>query len=297
MKVRFGLVGCVIAVAATSAACSSGGTTGGNGTSASGSVSSAPTSAVDATLVAKLPAAIKSAGAVKIASDATYPPMEFQNAGQLTGFDIDLGNAIAQLLGVKVTWTNLSAAAIIPGLSNGRFDAAITAAQDLPSRRPFFTFVDYLNAGSDLMVASGNPKNISDFTSLCGLKLGVQAGTAQLLDAKKQQSACGSNQISIQTFQTNDQANLALSSGRVDAVYAQSVVNAYVLKTASGKYQVVGRSYDATPVGVVLPKGSALLAAVQGAVEKLLSNGTYSALIQKWNLQTSAVEKVTVNGQ
>lgn len=290
MKVRIGLVGCIAAVLATTAAC-------GSGSSAGGATSNAPSPVVDAALAAKLPSAIKSAGAIKIASDATYPPMEFQSAGQLTGFDIDLGNAIAQLLGVKVTWTNLSAAAIIPGLSNGRFDAAITAAQDLPSRRPYFTFVDYLNAGSDLMVASGNPKNISGFSSLCGLNLGVQAGTAQLLYANKQQDACGSKRINIQTFQTNDQANLALSSGRVDAVYAQSVVNAYVLTKAAGKYQVVGQSYDSTPVGVVLPKNSPLLAAVQGAVEQLVMNGTYSTLIKKWHLETSAIAKVTVDGK
>lgn len=289
VKNRYGLIACAAAVMLTTAACGS--------SSGEPAKAAKPSVSVDASLRAKLPTEVKDSGVIKSASDATYPPMEFKAHGtDLTGFDIDLGNAIAKVLGVKMQWTNLSAASIIPGLENGRFDVALTSAQDTPERQAVFDFVDYMNIGSDLIVAAGNPTKISDFKSLCGKRLGVQSGTTQLADAQKRQADCGSDKIDIQSFPTNDAANLALSSGRVDAVYAQSPVNAYVVDQSNKRYEVVGEPYEPTLVGAVLPKGSKLVDAFEGAAKKLVEDGTYADLVKKWNLESSAVHEITVNG-
>lgn len=289
MKIRMGMVGLFAAVLTVTSACGSG---------ASSAKEEAPVVSKDSEIADRLPQAIKDAGVLKAASDATYPPMEFLEGGKtLAGFDIDLGNALGQVLGVKVEWTNLSAASIIPGLENGRFDLAMTAAQDTPERREFFTFVDYLDSGSDIMVTSGNPKDISGFSSLCGLKLGVQAGTTQLDDAKAASAKeCADNPIDIQTFQTNDAANLALSSKRVDAVFAQSAVNAYVMSVSKGQYEVVSDAYNPALIGVVMPKDSELVEAVQAAMQKLIDDGTYDEIVEKWGLESSSVDKATING-
>ncbi|MFF7988115.1 hypothetical protein ACFZDK_55610 [Streptomyces sp. NPDC007901] len=54
----------------------------------------------------------------------------------------------------------------------------------------FHRIVGYLSSGSDLIVTSGNPKNVSDFASLCGLKLGVQAGTTERREGSLGQGLC-----------------------------------------------------------------------------------------------------------
>lgn len=289
MKIRMGMIGLAAAILTVTSACGSGG---------SSAKEEVPEVSKDAKLAELLPEAIKDAGVIKAATDATYPPMEFLQGGKdLTGFDIDLGNALGELLGVKIEWTNLSAASIIPGLENGRFDLAMTAAQDTPERQEFFTFVDYLNSGSDIMVTKGNPKEISDFTSLCGLKLGVQAGTTQLDDAKAaSEKECADKPIDVQTFQTNDAANLALNSKRVDAVFAQSPVNAYVMSVSKGQYEVVSDIYNPALIGVCMPKDSELVEAVQAGMQKLIDDGTYDTIVEKWGLESSGVDKATLNG-
>ncbi|MFJ9565262.1 ABC transporter substrate-binding protein [Streptomyces fuscichromogenes] len=289
VKIRMGMVGLVTAVLTATSACGSGG---------SSPKTEAPSASKDSKISALLPQTVKDAGVIKAASDATYPPMEFLQGGKtLTGFDIDLGNALGQVLGVKIQWTNLSAASIIPGLENGRFDLAMTSAQDTPERRKAFTFVDYLNSGSDLMVTSGNPKKISDFASLCGLKLGVQAGTTQLNDAKATSAKdCSGNPVDIQTFQTNDQANLALNSKRVVAVFAQSATNAYVTSVSKGQYEVVSKPYNPALIGACMSKDSKLVKAVQAGIQKLIDDGTYKTIVDKWNLKSSSVATATVNG-
>ena len=286
-----GMIGLFAAVLTVTSAC-------GSSDSPAKAKEEVPKVAKDSKIADMLPQAIKDAGVIKAASDATYPPMEFLEGGKaLAGFDIDLGNALGQVLGVKIEWTNLSAASIIPGLENGRFDMAMTAAQDTPERQEFFTFVDYLNSGSDIMVPAGNTKNVSDFASLCGLKLGVQSGTTQLDDAKAaSQKNCASDPIDIQTFQTNDAANLALNSKRVDAVFAQSAVNAYVMSVSKGQYEVVSDAYNPALIGVCMPKDSELVDAVQAGIQKLIDDGTYGTIVKKWGLESSSVDKATING-
>jgi len=287
----------LLVIAAVTAGCS--------GDDSDSSASDKPVAEVEQNteLSDSLPQDIKDAGELQVATDATYPPMEFFDTDGKTfvGFDIDLGNAIGQVLGVDVKWNNLSAASILPALDSGKFDMAITAAQDLPERREIMTFVDYFNVGSNLMVKSGNPEDISDFASLCGKSLGVQAGTAQLEDAKARQQDCGAEPIDLQTFQTNDAANLALNSGRVDAVYAQTIVNAYVMSQAEGQYEVIDGAYNEAPVGVVFSAtagaspDSELVTAIQGAVSELIENGTYDDIIKKWGLEQGAIDTATIN--
>lgn len=253
--------------------------------------------AEDAALVKRLPADVQQAGVLDVGTDASSPPMQFLEPGseKLVGFEIDLGDALGQLLGLEVKWTNLSSAALVPALQNGRFDLAMASAQDLPERQEIFDFVDYFNVGSNLLVKKDNAGEFVDFASLCGQSLGVQAGTAQLFGAEKQQEQCGNNPIDIQRFPTNDAAFLALNSDRVDAVFAQTIVNAYVMTRTPDQYAVSDEAYDETPVGAVLPKNSELVPVINDALTKLIDNGTYAEIVEKWGLEVAAVSTVTLN--
>lgn len=260
-----------------------------------------PTVAVtqDATLSDKLPASVKEAGVITIATDPSSPPMEFFAADgkTLNGFDVDLGNAIGEVLGVDVKWSTLASAAIIPALQNNRYDMSLTSAEDLPERRAVFTFVDYFNLGSQILVKAGTGDELSDFASLCGSSLGVQAGTSQFIYATKQKKECpeGST-IDVQAFPDNNANYLALNSGRVDAVYVQTINASYVSSKAPGKYDVLPEIYGETPVGAVFPLKSELVDVVQEAVQKLIDDGTYGQLLEKWDLENGSVEKATING-
>src|SRR3954470_5461207 len=66
---------------------------------------------------------VKKNGELRIGTDATYPPFETAEGGEFSGFDIDLGSAIARELGVKPKFVNASFDGIFPALQNGSFDA------------------------------------------------------------------------------------------------------------------------------------------------------------------------------
>ncbi|MGB3482587.1 MAG: ABC transporter substrate-binding protein [Mycobacterium sp.] len=274
----------------------------GNADTADSASSGLPVAEADPALNAKLPANIREAGVITVPLDATYPPMEYFDTDGKTiiGLDLDIGRAVAQVLGVDIEFTNLAFPSILTSLEADRFDMTITAISDIPERRDVLTFVDYFSTGSNVLVPKGNPKDIGDFLTLCGRPLGVQAGTTQLIDAEKRQADCissGAPPIDLSTFQTNDAANLALSSGRVDAVYAQSVVNAYVMTQAPDKYEIVGEELNRTPVGIAVVKDKTeLIDAVQGAVQRIIDDGTYAEILKKWNLESGAIPTATING-
>ncbi|MCU1657162.1 MAG: transporter substrate-binding protein, partial [Pseudonocardiales bacterium] len=113
-------------------------------TSASVSVSS------NTSLNAQLPQAIKSKGQLVMGTDASYAPIEFTNDGGKTfqGFDIDLANAIAKELGVKLVIKNAQFDGILAGINAGRFDFSMSAFTDNKKREGQNDFVTYYTAGT-----------------------------------------------------------------------------------------------------------------------------------------------------
>ena len=107
-----GLLGLVLAVALVAAGCGEKSDTGGGST---GTTAAAP--AVDEALAAKVPAEVKSDGKIVIGTDPTYAPNEFleTDGKTVTGFDVELFNAVAAKLGLKTEWQPAKFDAIIPG--------------------------------------------------------------------------------------------------------------------------------------------------------------------------------------
>src|SRR6266581_9223767 len=108
-------------------------------------------------------------GTLTVGSDTTYPPQEYidTTTNKATGFDVDLITAIAQRMGLKANVVTTKFDTIIDDLSNKRFDVVISAVSITPERQKKVAFVPYFNAGESLLVAAGNPKNITSLTDLC----------------------------------------------------------------------------------------------------------------------------------
>jgi polar amino acid transport system substrate-binding protein len=310
------------ALALTSAACGSssksaasgggGATSAGNSPAASSAVSSAATSSASSAAPSStgsssapsgssgaitLPANIKSAGVIKIATDASYAPVESfaKDNKTIVGFDPDLGAALGKVLGVKVVFTNTGFDGIIPALAAGRYDMAMSAMTDNTDREKTVDFVDYFSAGTSFMVKKGVPA-INALADICGHKVAVEKGTTQLADATAQAKKC-SKPDTVLPFPDQNGANLALSSGRADIVMADSPVNAYAAQQSKGAFTIVGQTYGTAPYGIAIPKKSTQLRdAVQAALQKLIDSGDYKTVLAKWGVDSGAVTKATVNG-
>lgn len=283
-------------------ACGAGGN-GSGGTQPSAGAAAAqeiPTEAKDAALAAMVPADVAADGKIVVGQDQTYPPNEFvDESGKVVGFDVDLGNAIGQKLGLTMEYQNADFSGILAGLAASKYELAMSSFTVNSEREQTVDMVTYYSAGTSLGVLQGNPANITPDT-LCGKNLAVQKGTVQVDDATARSETCtkaGKPAINIQQFQAQTDVNLQLTTKRSDAMLADSPVVDYAVKQTNGAVEVVGQPYDTAPYGIALKKGAGQFPqAIQGAVQALINDGTYAKIMAKWNLSTAgAIQKSEIN--
>ncbi|MCU1454353.1 MAG: extracellular solute-binding protein family 3 [Acidimicrobiales bacterium] len=254
-------------------------------------------------LAAQVPAKLSKAGTLVVAADASYAPNEFFASDNKTvqGMDVDLANAIASKLGLKADVKNAGFDTIIPSLGN-RYDIGMSSFTDNKKREAQVDFVDYYSAGTGFYVEKGKNQTLDTLDALCGHTVGVEKGTTQLDDATAQGKKCttaGKKTVTVLAFPDQNGANLALSSGRVDVVMADSPVAAYGAKQSNGKFELIGKAYGTAPYGIAIPKSAdykGLTTAIQGALQEMEKDGSYVAILKKWGVEAGAVTTFTING-
>jgi len=160
-------------------------------------------------------------------------------------------------------------------------------------------FVSYFNAGVLWAVAKGNPKNFA-VEDICGKKVGVQTGTVEEdPDVSVRSRKCvaeGKPAIDIVTLKNQTDVTTRLVNGSIDAMAADSPVIGYALSQTGDKLQTLGDVYDAAPQGIAIAKSDTALSELVGKVmNKLISDGTYGKILDKWNNSKGAVTKSEVN--
>ena len=100
----------------------------------------------------------------------------------------------------------------------------------------------------------------------------------------------GQEAVTVDTYPDQPQATLALSSGRADATISDVGPLAYVAQQSEGRFEVLDANYQPAPYGLALPKGSELGPAVEAAVRALVADGTYAAVLERWDVQAGAVD-------
>jgi polar amino acid transport system substrate-binding protein len=257
---------------------------------------------VDAALAAKLPAKVKSAGKIVVGTDATYAPNEFLNADGKTveGMDVDLFNAVAQKLGVKVVYQPAGFDTIIAGVDSGKYDIGVSSFTINNARKTQVNMVSYFNAGTQWATAPGNPKKVNP-ASPCGLNVAVQKGTVQeQVDMPPKVKACAAagKPVNLQIYAGQDEATAAVVTGKADAMLADSPVVAYAIKQSAGKLAATGAIYSAAPYGYVLPKADTAFAqAIADALKSLDTSGAYKKILTTWGNAGGAISNFAVNPQ
>jgi polar amino acid transport system substrate-binding protein len=289
------------------AGCGAGGNGGGGGAPAAApsSASAAGTTAVptatkDDALASKVPQNVAADGKIAFGTDASYAPNEFTapDGTTIIGMDVDLATAVAQKLGLGAEFQNSSFDGIIPGIQSGKYEMGISSFTINPERLQTVDMISYFSAGTSLAVKAGNPDKLTPDT-LCGKAVAVQSGTVQVEDVNARSEKCtqaGQPAIQVTTLQAQTDVTLALNSNRVVAMLADSPVVAYAVTTTDGALEAVGEPYDTAPYGIVVNKGQGDFAdAVRGAVQSLMDDGTYKAILDKYNVGAGAIPKSEVN--
>ncbi|GAA0322662.1 ABC transporter substrate-binding protein [Kineococcus aurantiacus] len=292
-----GVLGAVAVAGLTAAGCGSNTLSGDASSSSTTTAASAP--AADPALKAMLPQSVQDSGTLRVGTNAEYAPNEFLDGTTVKGMDIDVMNAVGAKLGVKVEFSDASFDSLLTGVASNRYDAAISSFTITAERVAQVNMVQYYNAGTQWVVAKGNPDGI-DPDNACGKIVSVQTGTTQSdQDLPARQQACtsaGKPEIQVLSFDSQEDATTALVQGRAAAMLADSPIAAYAVEQTGDKLELAGDVYDSAPYGIVVPKAETGAAdAISKALQAMAQDGSYEAALAPWGGQSGAVTEFPVN--
>lgn len=292
----------VILLASTLLMAGCGGSSSGRDDAADGAGSSKLKVKADPKLTKLLPAEFQDGGAIKVGTEALYPPYEYldKDGQTIIGLDPDLLDAIAARLGVKVKVTNTAFDGLLPALDGGRFDMVSAAVSDTLERQKKYDFVDYYKAGQAIVVAAGNPKSIEKVPDMCGKAISVLISSAQEALLKQfNKEDCKSDPIDITALPSDQDALIQVQSKRADASFTQEPVGRYNAKQiGGGKAFEVANSEPLFPnmLGFVFDKGgNELRDAWQASLQSLMDDGTYLKILKSHGLESGTVDKAVLN--
>lgn len=220
---------------------------------------------------------VRRSGELRIGTDATYPPFESAEGGDFTGFDIDLGKAIARELGVKVRFINASFDGIFPALQNGTFDAVMSSVTITPERSASMLFSDPYYDSGQLIAVSESTQGISSPDDLKGKRVGVQINTTAQFELEKKEG------VTVAKYNTIDLAMLDLRNRRIDAVVGDAPVLKYMIFKSFPELRTVGRRFTDEKFGIAFAAESEdLQRAVNAALKKIKETGEYDQIHEKW---------------
>lgn len=213
-----------------------------------------------------------------VGTDNSFVPFEFQENGELTGFDVDLMKAIADEAGFKVNFKTTNFDGIIPGLQTKSFDMAIAGIGITEERKKAIDYSDpYYESGLGIGVKKDN-KDIKDIEDLKGKKIATRLGSTSADYIKKNLDGATPKE-----YEQLDQAYLAVENGSVDAILYDWPNVAYYIKTKGDSLKMVGDKYQAEKYGIAISKGQEeLVDAVNDALKTLKDNGKYDEINDKY---------------
>lgn len=217
-----------------------------------------------------------------VATDATWPPMEFVDEGtkEIIGFDIDFMNEVAKAGGFTVEFKNTAWDGIFAGLAAGKYDAILSSVTITEERKKEMDFSDpYINAGQVLLVRN-ETSGVTVLADLKGKSVGAQIGTTGSFEVEKVKGV---------TLKTYDEIGLGIEdlvNGRIEGVVLDTPVAAdFALQNESykGKLKIVGEPFTEEYYGIAVQKGNTeAMEAINRGIAKVLDTATYTKLEKKW---------------
>lgn len=223
---------------------------------------------------------IQDRGSIVIATEGTWAPWTYHDEkDNLTGFDVEVGKAIAEKLGVEAEFVEVEWDGIFAGIDSGRYDIACNGVEVDEEREEKYNFTTPYAYMRTAIIVREDEDRIQSFEDLEGMKT---ANTLQSTYAKIAESygaeVTGVDDL-IQTIEL-------LQSGRIDATLnAEVSYYDYMKSHPDAKLKIAALSEDASYVSIPVRKGEkneSLLAAINEAIEELAEEGVLSELSEKY---------------
>lgn len=218
---------------------------------------------------------IRKSGTIVIASEGKFAPFNFVDGGKLTGFEIDVADAVAAKMGLKVDWKTMGFDGLLVGLQQDRWDMVIASHGVTEERAKAVTFANpHYCTGGVIISKDGAIRTAKDLT---GKVVAVQTGTTYYDNAKKLPVK------DVRNFPQDNSARAALETGHVDAWVTDKFVGKASLAATPGTSLKMGDFLFTEKIAAAVAKGNTgLVTEVNKALAAMMADGTYAAISKKW---------------
>ncbi|SDF84775.1 ABC transporter substrate-binding protein [Klenkia brasiliensis] len=261
-------------------------------------------STVDPEAVALLPAGAFDDGVLRVSVTQGAVPLAFYADDNTTviGSETDLATVFADALGLQVEfvvndWSNWPLS-----VQSGDVDAVISNVTVTEERKQLYDFATYRSDVLGWLVQADSGLSISSAPDIAGLTVGVSSGTNQeqiLLAWNQENVDAGLAPVTIDYYQSYNDAVLALQSGRLDAYVGPNPTAAYSAATSPQDFAVAGTTSGGWPatadIAVTTVKGNGYAQAFQAAIQHTIEDGTYAQVLARWGLSAEAVDSSQLN--
>lgn len=217
-------------------------------------------------------------GTLTVATEGTYRPFSFHDAsGELTGYDVEIAQAVADKLGLEVRFQETQWDAIFAGLDAGRFDVIANQVSLTPEREEQYLFSAPYTVSRGVVVTTDADSSISTFADLSGKT------TAQSLTSNWYELATESG-AQVEAVEGWAQAVTLLQQGRVDATVNDQLTFLDYEKTNSPTGLKIAAETEETSQSAFATRqdSQALVDAIDTALEELRADGTLTEISEKY---------------
>ena len=222
---------------------------------------------------------IRDAGVITVGTEGTYRPFTFHEGGtgDLTGYDVEVMQAVGDELGVEVQFEETQWDAIFTGLDAGRFDAIANQVSITPEREADYAFSTPYTVSPGVIVVNDGDSSIRSFDDLAG-KTTAQSLTSNWYELAKDSGA------KIQNVEGWAQAVALVKQGRVDATVNDELTFLdYQNTEGDTSLEIAATTEDEARNAFTFRKGSDdLVAAVDKALDTLRKDGTLAEISEKY---------------
>ncbi|GAA3479763.1 ABC transporter substrate-binding protein [Streptomyces yanii] len=259
---------------------------------------------VDA-VAAKVPKAVRERGTLRLGASAdASPPLGFYATDDRTriGSEIDIATLIADTLGLKPQFEQVSWENLFVGLDSSKFDGVLSNVTVTEERKEKYDFATYRLDNIAFEAKKGSGWKVKGPKDVAGKTVAVSSGTNQekiLVDWSEQNEKAGRKPVDIKYFQKDTDYYLALQSGRIDAYLGPSPSANYHVASA-GQSEIVGTLSGGGDgvqgkIAATTKKDSGLVEAYAAAIDHIIEDGSYARVLKRWGLSNEAVEKSEIN--
>lgn len=219
---------------------------------------------------------IKEAGTIVAATEGQYYPFNYFDGPKLTGFEVELAEAVVKQMGLKLEWRVVSFDAQLASIRQDRFDFAIASHGYTEDRAKAVDFTNpHYCSGGQIVAFPGGPLKVAD---LKGKSVGVQIATTYYEAAKKIEGIG-----EIKTYKDEAADFAALKARKYDAWISDKYLVKATLEKNPGSGVVTGEMVFVERIGMITRKNNKeLVEQLNKALAEVMKNGTYQTLSTKY---------------